>query len=138
MKSIHFFLLLVVLLPLRAAQTGARPNVLLIVTDDQRPDTIHALGNAYIDTPNLDRLASGGRALPRAISANPHCVPSRAEIMTGATGFRNGSPPFGNAINPKLALWADTMRRAGYRTWYSGKWMNDGSPRNRGYDETSG
>lgn len=113
-------------------------NVLLIVSDDQRPDTIHALGNSYIDTPNLDRLVRAGTSFPRAIAANPHCTPSRAEIMTGATGFRNGSPPFGKAIDPKMVLWAATMRKAGYHAWYSGKWMNDGNPKTRGYEETRG
>src|SRR5690606_11814582 len=66
------------------------------------------------------------------------CVPSRAEIMTGATGFRNLSPPFGEGLNPELVLWANVMREAGYHTWYSGKWMNDGNPLTRGYDETLG
>lgn len=121
-----------------AAQPPRPPNVLLMVSDDQRPDTIRALGNPVIETPHLDRLVTRGSAFTRAIAANPHCVPSRAEIMTGATGFRNGSPPFGKAMNPALALWAQTMRQAGYVTWYSGKWMNDGQPRTRGYDETSG
>src|SRR5438552_1821380 len=81
-------------LALLAPAGAAPPNILLIVTDDQRPDTIHALGNATIDTPNLDGLVQRGVAFTRAIAANPHCTPSRAEIMTGATGFRNGSPPF--------------------------------------------
>jgi len=120
------------------AQVGQPPNVLLIVSDDQRPDTIRALGNTYIDTPHLDRLVAEGAAFTRAIVANPHCTPSRAEIMTGATGFRNGSTPFGRAINPNMVRWADTMRKAGYHAWYSGKWMNDGSPKTRGYEETRG
>ncbi len=113
------------------------PNILLIVSDDQRPDTIHALGNAVIDTPQLDQLVREGAAFTRAIAANPHCVPSRAEIMTGAPGFANGSPPFGRAIRPEMVLLANVLRRAGYHTGYSGKWMNDGSPRTRGYEETS-
>ncbi len=115
-----------------------RPNFILIVSDDQRPDTIQALGNPVILTPHLDKLVSDGAAFTRAIAANPHCVPSRAEIMTGATGFRNGSPPFGRAIKPGLTLLAAHLRQAGYRTGYAGKWMNDGSPQTRGYDETSG
>ena len=120
------------------AAPADRPNVLLIVTDDQRPDTIHALGNKYIETPNLDQLVSEGASFPRAIVAIPHCLPSRAEIMTGASGFRNGSPPFGEAINPGMTLWANVMKQAGYHTWYAGKWMNDGTPLTRGYEETRG
>lgn len=131
-------LLLVILTSIRAAQVSPPPNVVLIVSDDQRPDTIRALGNTYIETPNLDRLVAEGAAFTRAIAPNPHCTPSRAEIMTGASGFRNGSPPFGKAIRGDLVLWANTMRKAGYHAWYSGKWMNDGSPKTRGYEETRG
>ncbi len=120
------------------AQPQPLPNILLIVADDQRPDTIHALGNTYIDTPNLDRLVAAGSSFTRAIAPNPHCTPSRAEIMTGASGFTNQSPPFGRAMKPELVLWANTMRKAGYQAWYSGKWMNDGSPKTRGYEETRG
>jgi arylsulfatase A-like enzyme len=120
------------------AQSVATPNFLLIVTDDQRPDTIHALGNPTIVTPHLDTLVRRGTAFTRAIAAIPHCVPSRAEIMTGATGFRNGSPPFGRAIKPEMALLANVLSEAGYHTWYSGKWMNDGTPKTRGYQETRG
>jgi len=122
---------------LGAAEGRRRPNVLLIVSDDQRPDTIHALGNPVIQTPHLDRLVAKGSAFTRAITAIPHCTPSRAEIMTGASGFTNHSPPFGKALDPKLILWAATMRQAGYHAWYSGKWMNDGRPKTRGYEETS-
>jgi arylsulfatase A-like enzyme len=123
---------------LHGADAHSPPNILLIVSDDQRPDTIHALGNSVIATPHLDQLVRDGAAFTRAIAANPHCVPSRAEIMTGATGFRNGSPPFGRAIRPGMVLLANVLRGAGYHTWYSGKWMNDGSPKTRGYEETSG
>jgi arylsulfatase A-like enzyme len=130
-------LLLGVLATSAAGQTDRQPNILLIVTDDQRPDTIRALGNSYIDTPNLDRLVTRGSTFTRAIAANPVCISSRAEILTGASGFRNGSSPFGAVMKPEMTFWGDTMRQAGYVTWYSGKWMNDGSPKTRGYDETS-
>jgi arylsulfatase A-like enzyme len=119
------------------AQPPARPNVLLIVSDDQRPDTIRALGNPYIDTPNLDRLVQSGTAFPRALVPIPHCTPSRAEIMTGASTFRNRSAPLGRVMDPRMVFWGSTMQQAGYQTWYSGKWMNDGSPKTRGYQETS-
>ena len=121
------------------APTGKRrPNVLLIVSDDQRPDTIHALGNAVIDTPHLDSLVREGTTFTRAIAPNPICTPSRAEIMTGCNGFRNHVGVFGSKINPELVRWADCMRGAGYHAWYVGKWMNDGRPIVRGYEESDG
>lgn len=67
MKKIVSFLLLALLRSLDAAQAERPPNILLIVTDDQRPDTIRALGNSYIDTPNLDRLVTTGATFTRAI-----------------------------------------------------------------------
>lgn len=115
-----------------------QPNFLVIVSDDQRPDTIAALGNPVIQTPSLDRLVRQGMTFTRATCAFPLCVPSRAEILSGATSFRNGVP-YGDArLKDDLVFWADAMRDAGYSTWYCGKWMNDGSPKTRGYEETSG
>jgi arylsulfatase A-like enzyme len=115
-----------------------RPNVLLIVSDDQRPDTIAALGNAAIRTPHLDQLVAEGTVFPRAICANPICTPSRAEILTGATGFTNGVFDFGRRIRPDVPRWPNTMRQAGYRTGYVGKWHNDGQPQDQGYEQTIG
>lgn len=115
-----------------------RPNVVSLLTDDQRPDTIRALGNPVIQTPNLDRLVHQGLAFTRATCANPICTPSRAEILTGATGFRNGVFDFGRQIHPEVALWPQTMKEAGYRTWYVGKWHNDGRPTERGFERTNG
>ena len=116
---------------------AAKPNFLVIVTDDQRPDTIGALGNPRIDTPNLDWLVHNGITFENFICSNPLCVPSRAEILTGCTGFRNGVLGMGGEkINPKLTLWSSAMAAGGYSTWYSGKWMNDGKPITRGYHET--
>ncbi len=118
---------------------AAKPNFLVIVTDDQRPDTIGALGNPRIHTPNLDRLMKNGTTFTNFLCSNPLCVPSRAEILTGCTGFRNGVLGMGRErMDPKLKLWPQTMSEAGYHTWYSGKWMSDGSPKTRGYDETGG
>ena len=120
------------------AASPRRPNVLFLLTDDQRPDTIAALGNPAIRTPNLDALVRSGTTFTRAICANPICTPSRAEILSGCTGFTNGVLDFGKRIDPGLKLWPQAMREAGYHTWYVGKWHNDGRPHLRGYEETLG
>ncbi len=124
-------------LPLFGADSP-RPNVLLIVSDDQRPDTIAALGNTTIRTPNLDRLVQRGTAFTRATCANPICTPSRAEILTGASGFQNGSLDFGQGIADDVTTLAETLRKAGYRTGYVGKWHNKGLPKDHGYERTAG
>ncbi len=115
---------------------AARPNVLLILSDDQRLDTI---GNPLVWTPNLDALAREGTVFTRAVSPNPVCLPSRAEILTGTSGFRNGVlPGFTDRLDAALPTWSATMAAAGYRTAYAGKWHTPGKPRDRGYAESPG
>ncbi|MDA1162512.1 MAG: sulfatase-like hydrolase/transferase [Planctomycetota bacterium] len=127
-----------VLLSSRFVIGADRPNVLLIVSDDQRPDTIAALGNKIIRTPNLDQLVREGTAFTRATCGNPICTPSRAEILSGCSSFRSGVIDFGKPINPELPLMARWFADAGYRTSYVGKWHNDGAPIERGYLRTNG
>ena len=115
-----------------------RPNILLLVSDDQRPDTLGILDKTPIETPHLDELARRGTLFTRAVCANPICTPSRAEILTGCSGFRNGVLDFSRVIDERLPTWAATMRQAGYHTWYVGKWHNDGKPVLRGYEGTRG
>lgn len=115
----------------------ARPNILLMVADDQRPDTIRALGNPLIETPTLDRLVMGGTAFTRATCAYPLCYPSRAEILTGTTVFRNGIHARGRLDTDAETL-PGQLRRIGYRTCHVGKWHVAGTPRDRGYESTQG
>ena len=108
---------------LDAAETPARrPNVLFLFSDDQRADTIGALGNPNISTPNLDRLVAAGTTLTRAYCMGAQqgavCVPSRAMLMTGRTLFR---------IKENLAgqtTWPEKFAATGYRTFITGKWHN--------------
>lgn len=65
------------------SDNNKRPNILWICTDQQRYDTIRALGNEHINTPNLDRLVAEGTALTHAYCQNPICTPSRASFLTG-------------------------------------------------------
>ena len=75
-----------------------KPNVLLIVSDDQRPDTIAALGNEFDRDSGTRSIGSRGTVFTRATCANPICTPSRAELLTGCTGIRNGVFDFGRTI----------------------------------------
>ena len=69
----------------------SKPNILVIFTDDQRFDTVHALGNDKISTPNMDWLVENGTALTNAYimggTNTAVCMPSRAMLMTGRTLF---------------------------------------------------
>jgi arylsulfatase A-like enzyme len=79
------------------------PNILWICTDQQRYDTIHALGNAHIRTPNLDRLIAEGVAFTRAYTQSPICTPSRACFLTGRYPSTLHVNRNGNAYFPENA-----------------------------------
>ena len=100
----------------------ARPNILFIFADDQRADTIAALGNPAIKTPHLDRLVRSGVAFNRAYMQGglngATCVPSRAMLLSGRNLFH---------IDEKLmrdSTWPEAFGQAGYTTFVSGKWHN--------------
>ena len=98
-----------------------RPNVLWICTDQQRYDTIRALGNGRINTPNLDRLVEGGVALTRAFSQSPVCTPSRAAFLTGRYPRTTGCRQNGQAIPARERLITRTLADVGYTCGLSGK-----------------
>lgn len=108
---------------LRAQPTRKRPNVLFLLTDDQRADTIGALGNPHIHTPSLDALARQSAVFTRAYCMggnNPAvCLPSRNMILSGRAFTRYGQFAPGNQPN-----FADSMRDAGYATYHYGKLGN--------------
>ena len=120
------------------AEEDTRPNLVLIVTDDQRPDTIAALGNSSIQTPHLDRLVRSGLSFRRAYTGYPICYASRAQILTGCNVFTALESFPRSRIRSGLATLAETLGNAGYRSIYSGKWHNDGNPLQRGYQQISG
>jgi arylsulfatase A-like enzyme len=108
--------------PPAADAASARPNVLFLFADDQRADTIAALGNRVIQTPNLDRLVKRGVAFNRAYMQGglqgATCVPSRAMLLSGQPLFR---------IDEKLKrdpTWPHAFGKSGYTTFVSGKWHN--------------
>lgn len=100
-----------------------RPNILFILSDDQRADTIAALGNPHIKTPNLDKLVARGTAFTNAYimggTQGAVCAPSRAMILTGRTLFHTPDQP-----GPNLSLWPQVLRQQGYTTFGCGKWHN--------------
>jgi choline-sulfatase len=73
-----------------SASSVRRPNILFVMTDQQRFDTIAALGQTRVQTPNLDRLVARGVAVDQAYSTCPVCVPARYGLMTGYEPSRTG------------------------------------------------
>lgn len=109
---------------------SSRPNVVLIMTDNQAASLIGAYGNREIDTPHIDRLAKQGVLFEQAYATTGVCSPSRAVLLTGlipsATGVHNGLPaqfertPY-SAIQ-EFRNWPQTLDDVGYRTALIGKY----------------
>lgn len=103
-----------------------KPNILFIVADDQRFDTIHALGNKEIITPNLDKLAERGTSFVRAHIAGGTCgavcMPSRAMILSGRNPFH--LEELGGNIPASHKTLAEIFKNNGYETIGLGKWHN--------------
>ena len=130
MKTPAIALLIALLLASPAALHAAenkpakptKPNVLFLFSDDQRFDTIHALGNDYIRTPQLDRLRNPAPCSRRAYimggTSGAVCMPSRAMLMSGRTLFRIDNQLKGQAT------WPEKFGQAGYTTFITGKWHN--------------
>ncbi len=107
------------------AQEKARPNVLLIMTDQQRWDALGYSGNREIKTPNLDRLAKEGVYFQNAYSSCPVSVPARSVILTGRTIFNVkvlGNNDIDNEDIPNVPTFDQILSENGYRTEYYGKW----------------
>jgi arylsulfatase A-like enzyme len=119
-----------------AAKTSL-PHLVLVVTDDQRPDTMGAMGHREIKTPHLDRLVASGMTFHRAYTGYPICYASRAQLLTGCNAFTALENYPRSQIRPSLATLSRTLGNAGYHTVYSGKWHNDGNPVTRGYHRTA-
>ena len=94
------------------------PNIILIITDQQRFDTIGALGAPYARTPHLDRLAREGIAFTSCFVAGASCAPSRASLFSGC--YPHTAGVMRNA-DPWRACWVEDLARAGYHCVNVGK-----------------
>ncbi|MDR3268337.1 MAG: sulfatase-like hydrolase/transferase [Tannerella sp.] len=116
-------------------KSAKRPNILFLLTDDQSYNTVHALGNPEVVTPNMDRLVSEGTAftqnhvmggLQGAIS-----MPSRAMLLTGLYSRRLTGD--GQMIPPSDKTFPELFRENGYVTFATGKWHSDKAAFNRSF-----
>ncbi len=127
------------------AAQPARPNIVLIVTDDMGYADIGLHGGREIPTPHIDALMRGGVRFTNGYVTGPYCSPTRAGLLTGRYQQRFGHE-FNASGGPGLPVTettlADRLRAAGYRTGIFGKWhLGSGEPYrplNRGFDEFFG
>ncbi len=100
---------------------GRRPNILFIMTDQQRWDCVGANGNSLIKTPNLDRLAARGANFTHAFVASPVCVPSRISFFTGRYAHAHRNRVNYTPLDRSEVLLQARLKDAGYRTASVGK-----------------
>ena len=125
-----------------------KPNVIIILTDDQGYADLGCMGSEDLKTPYLDSLAENGVRFSSMYSASPVCSPSRAALLTGRypgnagvrailAGHRKAS-----GLTPKVPTLATALKKEGYATGICGKWhlglKEECRPNSNGFDEFSG
>jgi arylsulfatase len=130
LKKILLLLFVLVASP-AFSQTGDRPNVILIITDDQGYGDLGFTGNPHIRTPVLDSLAESSIRF-RNFYVSPVCAPTRASLMTGRYSLRTGVRDTYNGgammAASEITL-AEMLKEGGYRTGIFGKWhLGDNYP----------
>jgi arylsulfatase A-like enzyme len=149
-KIFIFVLGISILASLPACRSGmgrdrqAKPNVIVILTDDQGWGDLSFHGNANLNTPNIDRLAGSGASFERFYVC-PVCSPTRAEFLTGRYHPRSGvysTSEGGERMDLDETTIADIFKASGYVTAAFGKWHNGMQypyhPNGRGFDEFYG
>ncbi len=119
-------------LPQLAAADDARPNVVFILTDDQRWDYLGCEGHPFLKTPHSDRLAAEGARFANAFVTTSLCSPSRASFLSGLYANTHGVVDNFTDYPRELASFPRRLQDAGYHTAYIGKWHmgeDDDSPR---------
>ncbi len=150
----------------KSTETTPKPNFVFILTDDLGWTDLGCYGSTFYETPNLDRLAASGMRFTQGYAACPVCSPTRASIMTGKYPARDDYTDWFGAPQPDSVQkhWtrdkpllpaaykeymeleektiAETMKEAGYRTFFAGKWHLGPSeeywPEHQGFDVNKG
>ncbi len=119
-----------------------RPNVVIVMTDDQGYPEVSAHGNPVLQTPNLDALYNQSRRLTDYHVA-PMCTPTRGQLLTGIDAARNGAANVSSGralLRPEIPTMANYFGDAGYTTGVFGKWHLGANypfrPQDRGFEES--
>ena len=134
--------------PALTAQSSDKPNIVLILTDDQGYGDLSCFGSKDVQTPRIDQMAAEGTKLTSFYMAAPYCTSSRAALLTGCYPKRIGMAggvylaADKRGLNPDEITIAEVLRSAGYRTGMFGKWhLGDQPvflPTRQGFDQFFG
>ncbi len=126
-----------------STNSGKRPNILFVISDDQSYPHASAYGYKAVSTPAFDRVAREGVLFNNAFSASPGCSPSRAAILTGKNCWQvREAGTHASTFPADLVTYTDLLERAGYHVghtqkgWGPGKILGrENNPAGKGYDE---
>lgn len=142
-----FYLVLLLFIPFLASCQSVkakdeRPNIILIMADDQGWGDTGYNGHPFVKTPNLDAMAKVSFVMNRFYAGAPVCSPTRASVLTGRHPFRSKVLNHGHYCRPQEETIAEALKRAGYDTGHFGKWhigsvqkQSPVSPGQQGFDE---
>jgi arylsulfatase A-like enzyme len=124
LRKHHLCYLLCLGFLLQAFAEAARPNIIFLLTDDQRDNTYAAMGHPFVDTPNVDRLLSQSMRFSNTYTAEPVCAPSRVSLLVGMHERVHGIG-FTSAYDLTEEQWSRSypalLQKAGYYTGFVGK-----------------
>ncbi|MCP5538421.1 MAG: sulfatase-like hydrolase/transferase [Akkermansiaceae bacterium] len=119
-----------------------RPNIILVMADDQGYGDTGYTGHPFLKTPHLDAMARDSVVFNRFYAGAPVCSPTRASVLTGRTPMRTNVLHHGHYMRPAENTLAEELYKAGYRTAHFGKWHigsvqkdSPASPGGQGFDE---
>lgn len=119
-----------------AAAADEKPNIVLVMADDQGWGDMAYYGHPVLQTPNFDAMAADALRFDRFYAAAPVCSPTRGSVMTGRHPNRFGCFKWGHTLRPQESTVAEALKKAGYTTGHFGKWhlgsVRPGSPVNPG------
>ena len=104
------------------AAAAQKPNIILIMADDQAKQAIGCYGNKDIQTPGLDRLAQEGMRFEHALTPNSFCTPARAAVLTGKYSHKNGVIRLNQPFDGSQQTFPKLLQAGGYQTALFGKW----------------
>lgn len=128
MRLLALIVLVVVLqfVEVRGVFADEKPNIVLVMADDQGWGQVGYNNHPFLKTPNLDAMAANGLRFNRFYAGGPVCSPTRATVLTGRAHERTGVKEHGYALHLQEKTIAQALKKAGYATGHFGKWHLDG------------
>ncbi|MFC1498114.1 sulfatase [Verrucomicrobiota bacterium] len=117
-----------------AAASKPKPNFIFFLADDLGWTDLGGFGSSFYESPNIDKLCAEGMKFTASYCAGSVCSPTRSSIITGRVPARTGCTQFGGSVSGKEYCFAQDLEKAGYATFFTGKWHVGGkSPTEAGF-----